>query len=317
MNKNLTRMYTAQEHELEQTVAIDAAVFEMFLADLDVTPKTVRTYKTSLKQFFYYLYEKNITRPSRSDIVAYRDAQKERLKPTTVQNYMAAVKVFFKWTATRNFYPNIAEGVKGAVVGKEHKKDYLTSSQLQEIIKEIETDTATGKRNYALFLLMVTGGLRAIEAHRANVEDLRALGNTTVLYIQGKGREEKQEYIKITPQVEKALREYLKTRQPLRDIDPLFTSSSNNSQGQRLSTRSISGIIKESMREAGHDSDRLTAHSLRHTAVTLSLLGGSSLQEVQQFARHSNITTTQIYAHNLDRLQSTCEQSIEAAIFAD
>lgn len=82
-----------------------------------------------------------------------------------------------------------------------------------------------------------------------------------------------------------------------------------------MSTRSISGIIKARLRSAGYDSERLTAHSLRHTAVTLSLLGGNSLQEVQQFARHSNIATTQIYAHNLDRAKNKCENTIANAIF--
>jgi integrase len=66
---------------------------------------------------------------------------------------------------------------------------------------------------------------------------------------------------------------------------------------------------------AGYDSSRLTAHSLRHTAVTLSLLGGKSLQEVQQFARHTNIATTQIYAHNLDRAKNNCEEVVAKAIF--
>jgi integrase/recombinase XerC len=90
---------------------------------------------------------------------------------------------------------------------------------------------------------------------------------------------------------------------------------SNNSQGKRLSTRSISGIVKQRLKNAGFDSDRLTAHSLRHTAVTLSLIGGNTLQEVQQFARHENISTTQIYAHNLDRAKNRCEETISSSIF--
>jgi site-specific recombinase XerD len=69
------------------------------------------------------------------------------------------------------------------------------------------------------------------------------------------------------------------------------------------------------MRSAGFDSERLTAHSLRHTAITLSLLAGASLQEVQQFARHSSIDTTQIYAHNLECLDNPCNVQITAAIF--
>jgi integrase len=52
-----------------------------------------------------------------------------------------------------------------------------------------------------------------------------------------------------------------------------------------------------SLGAAGFDSERLTAHSLRHTAITQALLAGSPLQEVQQFARHSSINTMQTAKH--------------------
>ena len=107
----------------------------------------------------------------------------------------------------------------------------------------------------------------------------------------------------------------LADRQDTQGGAPLFTSLSNNSKGARISTRSISGTIKTSLKNAGYDSDRLTAHSLRHTAVTLSLIGGQKLEEVQQFARHKNIATTLIYAHNLDRMKNQCENTIANAIF--
>jgi integrase/recombinase XerC len=186
---------------------------------------------------------------------------------------------------------------------------------MQQVLDAVERNTAAGKRDYAILALMVTGGLRDIEIHRANIEDLRTLGDSTVLYIQGKGKDEKADYIKVTPVVEAALRDYIKTRRKPAKEEALFTSLSNNSQGKRLSTRSISGIVKQRLKNAGFDSDRLTAHSLRHTAVTLSLIGGNTLQEVQQFARHENISTTQIYAHNLDRAKNRCEETISSSIF--
>ena len=102
------------------------------------------------------------------------------------------------------------------------------------------------------------------------------------------------------------------------DIDPeapLFASLSNNSRGQRMTTRAISGVVKEHLREAGYDSDKLTAHSLRHTAVTLSLLAGKDITEVQQFARHANIATTMVYNHALDKAKNGCSEAIAKAIF--
>lgn len=157
---------------------------------------------------------------------------------------------------------------------------------------------------------MVTGGLRTIEITRANIEALRTLGNFTVLYVQGKGRDEKTEYIKIPSRVEKAIRKYLTHRDTARGEEPLFTALSNNNKGKKLTTRSIRGMIKQRFTMAGYNSPRLTAHSLRHTAVTLSLLAGKDLDEVQQFARHRNITTTMIYNHALDKAKNGCSETI-------
>lgn len=83
-----------------------------------------------------------------------------------------------------------------------------------------------------------------------------------------------------------------------------------------MTTRSISRIAKDTLRQAGYDSPRLTAHSMRHTAVTLALLGGATPQEAQAMARHSSITTTMIYAHNLDRISHSAELKVEAVLSA-
>ena len=162
---------------------------------------------------------------------------------------------------------------------------------------------------------MITGGLRTIEVSRADIGDLRTAGENTVLYVQGKGREEKTEYIKISEPVEKAIRAYLTARGETAETAPLFASTSNNNKGGRVTTRAISGLVKEHLKEAGYDSSRLTAHSLRHTAVTLSLLAGKEITEVQQFARHANIATTMIYNHALDRAKNTCSEAVANAIF--
>ena len=304
-----------QENTLQSEATISEALYLRFLEYLDASPKTVDTYSKAIRQLLRFLAERGITQPRREDIIAFRDYLKEGHKPTTVQNYIIAVRLFFQWLGQEGIYPDVAQHIKGAKLTKEHKKDYLTSSQVKAVLKKIDRKTPQGRRDYAIFSLMVTGGLRDIEVHRANIEDLRTLGDSTVLYIQGKGRTERAEYIKVPAPVEKAIRASLSDRTDTDGKRPLFISLSNNSYGERISTRSISGVVKASLRRAGYDSDRLTAHSLRHTAVTLSLLAGNSLQEVQQFARHSNISTTQIYAHNLDRANNKCESSIARAIF--
>jgi integrase/recombinase XerD len=305
-----------QNNSLDVVKTFDFNTFDRFINYLDASPKTVETYKKALRQFFNYLALNGIRQPQREDVIAFRDDLKASgLKPTTVQNYITATRIFFKWTEQEGLYPNIAEHVKGAKLDKNHKKDYLTSSQAKEILANIKTDTEEGLRNYAILSLMVTGGLRTIEVSRADVGDLRTVGENTVLFVQGKGREEKTEYIKISATVEKAIRTYLKARENVEEGQPLFTSTSNNSRGKRISTRTVSGIVKTALKNAGYDSARLTAHSLRHTAITLALLAGREITEVQQFARHANLNTTMIYNHALDQAKNGCSDAISNAIF--
>lgn len=298
-----------------QRQELTADLYRQFIAYIDASPATIRAYTGHLRQFMRYLNENGIKQPTRETVIAYREELKTRCKAVTVQNYIEAVKLFFSWTAQAGLYPNIADHVKGVKISKEHKKDYLTSEQAAAVLSEIDRSTPQGLRDYALIALTLTGGLRVIEAHRANIGDIGKAGNATALYIQGKGREDKADYVKLPIEVETALRAYLKSRGHPEPQQPLFTSLSHNSNGQRLTTRSISGIIKKRLVNAGYESDRLTAHSLRHSAVTIALLEGNSLQETQQFARHKNITTTQIYAHNLDRAANKCEISIANSIF--
>lgn len=289
-------------------------LYARFIAYLDAKPKTIQTYKRALRQLHAYFSLNGVTKPCREDILAFRVWLQAGHKPATIQSYITVSRLFFQWLAQEGLYPNIAEHIKGAVIDKAHKKDYLTSNQAKAVVQGVDRSTMRGLRDYAVLALMMTGGLRTVEVSRVDIDDMKTAGDSPVLYIQGKGRDEKAEYVKLQPKVEQAIRDYLKARGTADPSAPLFTSISNNSAGKRLSTRSISGIVKSRLRDAGFDSARLTAHSLRHTAVTLALLAGKTMEEVQQFARHANITTTQIYNHALDRGKNSCGEAIEAAI---
>ena len=313
MEKALT---IAADQSMAAKNIVTAELYNRYISFLDAAPKTIETYTKALRQLFTYFAIHGITQPAREDLLAYKeDLKASGHKPTTIQSYISAARLFFTWTEQEKLYPNIAQHLKGAKLDREHKRDYLTSAQVKAVLETIEKDTAKGKRDYALLTLMTTGGLRTIEIARANIEDLRTVGDSTALYIQGKGHEEKTDYVKLSEPVEKAIRNYLKTRTNRQPEAPLFSSLSNNSLEGRLTTRAISGIVKGRLRAAGYDSARLTAHSLRHTAVTLSLLAGKDITEVQQFARHANITTTMIYNHALEKSKNTCSEAVAAAIF--
>lgn len=296
---------------------ISEKVIKRFVEYIDVSPVTLKSYVSGIRTFIQYLNDESITAPVRDDVIAFKRAlQSEGKKPATIGLYLSAIRRLFAWCESEGIYENITTGVKAPKQDKGHKRDYLSGNQIAQVLDTTDRNTLEGKRNFAIMAVMSVCGLRTVEIVRANVEDIRTLGNVTVLYVQGKGRNDKKEFLKLTAPVIEAINDYLHMRGHVKGNAPLFASCSRRNCGGRLTTRTISSVCKSAMITAGYNSSRLTAHSLRHSAVTLALMAGLSLSEVQAFARHSNIQTTQIYAHNVDRLKSACEISVTEAIFS-
>ena len=287
-----------------------------FTSFLDIAPLSVRSYTSGVKKFLAFMFENGINTPTHDDVIYFKKSLTDSgHKPATVALYLAAVKRFFAWCEQSGIYKNIARDVKAPKIDRGHKKDCFSGEQIKNVLAGIKRNNLEGMRNYAMFALMVNCGLRTIELARANIEDLRNIGGVSVLFIQGKGRTSKSDFVKLPSQVEQAIRVYLKERGQVKDNEPLFISHSRRNSGQRLTTRTISGVAKNAMINAGFNTSRLTAHSLRHTAITLALMAGQSLADVQAFARHTSINTTMIYNHAVNRMRSLCESVIASQIF--
>lgn len=298
----------------ELSIYRSSELIEAFLDYADVKPTSEESYLKALKPLFRYLIAHDITAPTREDIKAYRQELLDSKKETTVNMYMTTCRLFFEWTERTGIYPNVAARLKGAKVSPEFKKDNLTSEQVKTVLQNIDTGTATGKRDYALIFLTVTCGLRTSEVINADVKDLTVKGNRTVLYVKGKGRDGKDAYINVSAETDKIVREYLRSRKDAEPNAPLFTSVSNRNDGSRMTTRSVRRIVKTRMRNVGIDSVRLSAHSLRHTAATLAIEGKNSTEDTQMFLRHRDISTTMRYNHAIDLENNNCSETITAAI---
>jgi len=288
---------------------------DSFLKFIDVKPQSVETYKRCLRSFARYI--RDITQPARSDIINYRNhlIRGLTLKPTTVCSYMVAVKMFFRYLSQEGLYPNIADNIKSGVkVDKEHKRSHLTADQIKRVLSGIDTKVITGKRDKAMILLMATTGIRTVSVRHANIEDLRNVGEASVLYYQSKCKDSKGVYVKVAPVVMEAISNYLEARVIRSKEEPLFCSHSTQNKGQRLTTTTVSTAVKTAMKNAGLNSPLWTAHSLRHSAGTIALMSGASLQEVQQMLGHANIETTMIYLHNLDRVNNNSEIKVAQAL---
>ena len=292
-----------------QVPAFSTNLFERFIDYTDRKNTTVKGYFTCIRQFVKWLELNNIRQPEREHIKAYRDYLTDSgLATGTQAQYLRAVKHFFKWTAAEGLYPNIADNVHGAKVRHDvHKKDALQREDVAQIAATIDRSDEQGKRLYAMYLLCVICGLRTIEIHRADVGDLKTVGGTTYLYLQGKGHDDKDAPVLLIKEVYEAVQDYLQSRsEKVTTKSPLFTSTSNRSKGGRIATTTISTMLKKMLIKAGYDSDRLTAHSLRHTSGTGAHKAAKALKidldlyDVQHLMRHCDPKTTEIYIHTDD-----------------
>jgi integrase/recombinase XerD len=287
---------------------------DRFIASQDVKESSKLLYRRTLKQYFNWVDKKSylLSEIARPQLLEYKEELlNSNMSSLTVGSYITSVRRFYEWTEANKYYPNVAKGIKTPKRKQQFKKQPLLPAQATALLSYYQ-DKAL--RDYAIVNLLLRTGLRTIEIIRANVEDITFKGSQRVLLVHGKGRDEKDNFVLLTDKTYRPIAEYLATRTAT-GSEPLFTSTSNNSKGERLSTRSISYIAKEGLKAIGLDERAFTAHSLRHTTAVNILRGGGSLEQAQMTLRHSNPATTQIYTATLNeerRLQNSGEALIDS-----
>lgn len=297
MNANLTPA-TAAVYTLRDRADI-TPVIEYFAKSQDVKTTSRDLYTRTVSAFFGWVEAtgRTIAALTVADLIAYKDELLEGGKSSlTVASYVNSIKRFYEWAEANKIYPNIGKGLHAPKRQQAFRKQPLTVQQVGSLLR-YERDT--NPRDYAIINLMARTGLRCIEVVRANVGDITYKGGQRVLLVQGKGRDEKDNFVILTDAAYNPIREYLNTRTGSDDTAPLFTSISNNHAGGRLTTRAVSAIAKNGLKSVGLDSRVFTAHSLRHTAAVNILRAGGSLEQVQYTLRHANPATTQIYTATL------------------
>ena len=287
---------------------------DSFINSQDVKLSSKELYRRTLKQYFNWIDKKNfiLSEIARPQLLEYKDELLlSGMSSLTVASYITSVRRFYEWTEANKFYPNIAKGIKSPKRKQQFKKQPLLPAQATSLLNHYQDKS---KRDYSIISLLLRTGLRTIEIIRANVEDIVFKGSQRVLLVHGKGRDEKDNFVLLTDKSFKPLEDYLATRSKVNNTDPLFISTSNNSKGDRLTTRSISFIAKEGLKAIGLDERSFTAHSLRHTTAVNILRAGGSLETAQFTLRHSNPATTQIYTATLNeerRLQNSGEALLD------
>ena len=302
---------------VQNSVAVNSMqeLANRFSEYIDVSALSMKSYNSGVRKFLNFLHDEGIVQPTRDTVLLYKKTLTEKYSANTVALYLSALRRFFSWTESEGLYPNITNGLKSPKISHEHKRDAFSADELNGIIAGMKHNTLEAKRNYAIFTLIASCGLRTIEVSRANVVDMHRVAGVWILDIQGKGRTSKDAFVKLADPVKEAIDEYLSARGHVSPNAPLFASCSRRNKGRRITAQTVSQVCKRAMIHAGYNSKRLTAHSLRHSAITIALMMGQSLDDVSAFARHSSISVTMIYNHSISRMKSLCENAIAGAIF--
>ena len=277
----------------------------------EIKQDTANTYARGVMKFIAWLGN---TPPSPDTIRQWKaDLLRDKNKIASVNTWLAGLRSFFGWLDEMGQIPfNPTQAIPGAKrrgANARHVRELLTDREVIRLLSQPNRATREGVRDYAILCVMLYTAARGIEVHRADVTDLKNVDGALVLSVQGKGHAEKDAMLILCNEAENAVRDWLVIRG--KDDGALFVSCSNRSKGERLSRRSLSGIVKGYMTAAGINGNQITTHSLRHTAITNAIRNGVPIQKVsRELARHSSMDTTMIYYHDVSRLTDPPEKYI-------
>lgn len=283
-------------------------LMQKYLNYIDVSDNTTRTYNVGLAQFNEYLKQNDIVEPTREDIIAFREYIKLEHKPNTVNAYMIAIRNFYSWLEYEGITKDIAKKIKGIKLENIHLKRGLSKEEITQVLNVCK-DT----REELMIKLMITCALRINEVANIQLQDFYNDKGVIMLKILGKARNGlKQDSVKIDDRLFNLIKEYCNEYKP---TDYLFYSTSNHNKGGKVTTKTLRLIVNNLFKRANLDTERLTPHSTRHTSVELALESGISIQEVSEFVRHRSISTTLVYAKELNQRNSTIANTLGDFVF--
>jgi integrase/recombinase XerD len=176
----------------------------------------------------------------------------------------------------------------------------ISPDHAKQVLAHCNRQTAAGKRDYAILLLLARLGLRAGEIATLTLDDID--WEAGHLQVHGKGGRECQ--LPLPVDVGEAMADYLQQGRPSSSSRYLFLHAKAPICGLN-EHGGVSLIVKHAFDRAGIDSPRKGAHQFRHALATKMLRQGASLSEIGELLRHRSPETTRIYAKvDLDSLRT-------------
>lgn len=264
--------------------------YKIFLRDQGKEDNTVQTYSGHVVEYIQWykdtfgqepvqLYHTNIL-----DFRSYLQNVK-KLKFKSIDTKLSSLSSF------NEFLIKSGEQVDLVITAEDRLKFQQSIASPADITKqEVEAFlqtvlVMTGKRNYAMAVILAYAGLRVSECIDIRLTDIDFQARE--LLVIGKGN--KQRIVFINDKIIHAVREYLKERKSSSEY--LFISRN----GGKLHRSSVNRFFAQC-------SDRVNPHKLRHYFCSHALEIGYTIAEVANQAGHASERTTLIYT-NTNRQQ--------------
>lgn len=165
----------------------------------------------------------------------------------------------------------------------------LEQDQLRRLLVSCDRRRATGRRDYAILLMLARLGLRAGEVAGLGLDDIDWRAGE--ISVRGKGNS--SERLPLPADVGAAIAGYLRRGRPLTAQGRSVFVRVRAPHGP-ATTQMVTTVVSAAGQRAGLG--QIHAHRLRHTAATAMLRAGTPLGEVGQVLRHRSTHTTALYA---------------------
>lgn len=181
---------------------------------------------------------------------------------------------------------------------------HLAAEQVETLISAVKKDTPTGRRNYAMVLLMARLGLRPTEVIAVQIDDID--WRKGEILIRGKGQ--LHDRMPLPQDVGEALADYTQKDRKTKSR-ALFVTERAPRQ-PFYNAQILNSVLKEAFIKTGLRPPvrYVGANVLRHSLAMKLMKSGSSLPEVGDVLRHRSRRTTMIYAKvDIEGLRSVAQ----------
>jgi site-specific recombinase XerD len=169
---------------------------------------------------------------------------------------------------------------------------FLSPEEVERVLAKTDRSTSTGRRDYAILLLLARLGVRAGEIVALELDDL--LWRTGEIVIHGKGNI--VDRLPLLSEIGEAVTVYIREDRGASASRRVFLRTWAPRIGL-TGPAAIGHIVRLALARAEiHRSGRGAAHLFRHGLATKMIRHGASMAEIAELLRHRSQTTTAIYA---------------------